>query len=353
MKKRTTLLTRWEAIQLRILFLVFGLAVIGIIFAAYGVNPVLVYIDIFRLAYFTTFGLAETVTRFIPLLLIAIGLSIPFRVKIDNIGAEGQFIIGAVAATGTAFFFWYLHPFLLISLMFLIGAIAGGLWALPIALFRSRGGFKGADVVISFLLVYPAFFILEYLVIGPWRDPVGYGFPQTPILPPNSYIPIFVILGFALAITFFIYYFLGKSKYGVSKTKFGYELDVLGKNPEAGRVAGMSFLKIAVITVLISGALAGIAGVSEVAGNQFRLRIGFPSGYGFSAIAVAWLGMLNPLGIMLSSLFFAGLLVGGLAIQISAGLPATTMSLFNGVILLFVLLAEFFTRYRLELRVYR
>ncbi|MFX1272932.1 MAG: ABC transporter permease, partial [Promethearchaeota archaeon] len=170
-RKRPSKLTFEQSVRIRILSLILGLAVVAIVFLAYGINPIALYINIFRVAFFTRYGIIETLSRFIPLLLVAIGLAVPFRAKIDNIGAEGQLIVGAIAATGVAFSLQHLPSAVLIPLMFVAGFAAGALWALPIAIFRVKSQFKGSDVVISFLLVFPALYLVEYLVTGPWQDP--------------------------------------------------------------------------------------------------------------------------------------------------------------------------------------
>lgn len=359
-RKRPSKLTFEESVRIRLISLLLGLAAVAAIFFAYGQNPLALYTKIFGVAFFTRYGIMGTLSRFIPLLLIALGLAIPFRAKIDNIGAEGQLIVGSIAATGVAFSLQHLPPLVLIPLMFLAGFIAGALWALPIAIFRVKSQFKGSDVVISFLLVFPALYLVEYLVTGPWQDPEGWGFPQSPLLPEAARIPLFpttrihltIILAVALALL--VYHYLVKTKDGITETKLGYEINVMGENPEAGESMGMSFLKVAIITVLLSGGLAGLAGVSEVAGNPnlYRLRMEISTGLGFTGIAVAWLGGLNPLGVIISSLFFAALLAGGIEIQ-SAGLPFGVVNLFNGAILFFVLVAEFFLRHTAEVRLRR
>jgi simple sugar transport system permease protein len=360
-RKRQSKLTFEESVRIRIFALILGLLAVAIIFLAYGINPLVLYINIFGVAFFTRYGIISTFSRFIPLLLIAIGLAIPFRAKIDNIGAEGQLIAGSIAATGVAFAFGDLPSPVLLPLMFIAGFAAGALWALPIAIFRVKSQFKGSDVVISFLLVFPALYFVEYLVTGPWQDPEGWGFPQTPLLPDAARIPliptttrIHVTIIVAIVLTLLIHEYLVRTKDGITKSKLGYEINVMGENPEAGEAMGMSFLKVAIITILLSGGLAGLAGVSEVAGNPnlYRLRMEISTGLGFTGIAVAWLGGLNPLGVIVSSLFFAALLAGGIEIQ-SAGLPFGVVDLFNGAILFFVLVAEFFLRYKAEWRLRR
>ncbi len=358
LKKRAEKPTFEASLVIRILSLVMGLVSVAVLFVLQGVNPLILYFEIFRYAFFTTGGLAVTLSRMIPLLAIAIGLSVPFRARIDNIGAEGQFLVGAIAATGVAFAFADLPSVLLIPLMFAAGFALGALWAVPVAIFRVKGEFKGSDVVVSFLMVFPAYLLIQYLVNGPWKDPGGWGFPQTPLFPenaqimqvPGTQVHLSIILVFAL--TFLIHYYLVRTRDGIPETKIGYEISAVGQNPEAAESAGISFLRVALTAMVISGGMAAIGGVGEVAGNLLRLRPEISTNLGFTGIVVAWLGGLNPLGIIVSALFFSGLLAGGVEIQI-AGLPVTVINLFNGSILLFVLLADFFMKYRVEWRILR
>ncbi|MFW9944326.1 MAG: ABC transporter permease, partial [Candidatus Sifarchaeia archaeon] len=304
------------SLVIRLLSFVMGLGVVAVIFLVQGVNPLLLYLNIFRVAFFTQYGLAETLSRMIPLLLIGLGLAVSFRAKIDNIGAEGQFLVGAIAATGIAFTFSDLPSVLLIPLMFAGGFAMGALWAIPVALFRVKGEFKGSDVVLSFLMVFPAFFLIQYLVNGPWKDPEGWGFTQSPLFPLNAQIfrlpgtRIHLTILLALALTFLVYYYLVRTKEGMPETKLGYEIDIMGENPEAGEAVGINFLKIALFTMIISGGFAGLAGVGEAAGTILRLRPEISTGLGFTGIVVAWLGGLNPIGVLVSSVFFAGILAG-------------------------------------------
>jgi len=295
-----------------------------------------------------------------------VGLAIPFKARIDNIGAEGQFVMGMIAATWIAFEFPDIPSFILIPLMFIGGFIAGAIWALPVVFFRAKGGFQGADVVVSFLMVFPALYLMEFLVSGPWRDPAT-GFALSEQLPLNAriptldfefYVPILdttwnfspvaISIFLVLIISVVVYYFLFRTVKGIPKTKLAYEINVTGKNPSAGRLAGISFFKVILISMILSGGLAGIAGVSQIAGSQLRLTV-YSSGYGFTAIAVAYLGGLNPLGIIFSALLFAALFVGGTAINLT-GLPVSTLDMFTGIILLSVLLSEFFFRYTIKWR---
>ncbi|UCG00298.1 MAG: ABC transporter permease [Candidatus Heimdallarchaeota archaeon] len=363
-QRRTLPLIGLKAFSVRVMAIGSGLVVLGIIFLLMGINPIELYIDIILV---NIRLLPNTIGIFITLLCIALGLAIPFKARIDNIGAEGQYVMGTLAAIGTAFIFPTLPFFILIPLMFINGFIIGAIWALPVVLFRAKGGFQGADVVVSFLMVFPAIYILEYLVSGPWRDPET-GFTYSSQIPENGKIPVLdfdftvpildikwdfspvhITLFLVLIITGLVYFFLFRSVNGVPKTKFGYELNVTGKNPLAGRTAGMSFFKVILVSMILSGGLAGMAGVGEIAGNQLRLTPSTP-GYGFTAIAVAYLGGLNPIGIVISALFFAALIVGGNAIKLTKGLPGTALDMFSGILLFFVLLAEFFFRYTITWR---
>ncbi len=354
--KRPDVITGLESMLVRIYTLIAGLAFVGVIFFIMGVNPFKLYFEVIRIAYFTEFGFRQTLLNFIPLLILGIGLAIPAKAQIDNIGMEGQYVVGALGGFWVAFTYPNMSSIFLIPLMFIGGFIAGAIWAIPIALFRVKGGFKGADVVVSFLLVFPAISLLIYMVGGPWKSSSGRGFPHTDPISDNAKLPligdseIHITIFLAFAFIVLSNYLLFRSVNGIPRTKLGYEINVIGKNQVAAKIAGIDFLKIALITTIISGGLAGIAGVGEIAGNRIVLRESISSGYGFTAIAVAWLGGLNPIGIIFSAFLFAGLLTGNLSIGGLLGLPATTVDLLNGAILLFVLISEFFLRFKIVRR---
>jgi simple sugar transport system permease protein len=373
-QKRTNPLTKSSALYVRLGFFFLGLIILGVILEIVGIDSISLYLTIIQ----TNVNLfPSTIARFITLLCIAVGLAIPFKARIDNIGAEGQYIIGTLAGFGTAIYFSYLPPIILIPLMFINGFILGALWSIPVVIFRAKGGFQGADVVVSFLLVFPAFYLMNFLITaGPaiWRDPGGFSYsriiPDAAKIPtfdfkvplPNITIPILNIslpeywnfsvvhltLFLALCITLIVYFLLFRTVNGIPKTKFGYEITVMGKNKLAGQISGISFFKVILLTMILSGGLAGIAGVGEIAGSQHRLTPR-SSGYGFTAIVIAYLGGLNPIGIIFSSLFFAALIVGGTAIKIG-NLPSSSVDLFSGTILIFVLISEFFLRYTIYWR---
>ncbi len=332
-----------------IVALFLAMITIGIIFYFLGVNPLVAFQRIFRGGFGSLFGLQETVTKSIPLMLAGVGLTLAFRGRMYNIGAEGQLLIGAVFATGVVRLVPHWPSSLLIPAMFLGGFLGGMLWAFFPALLKTR--FRVDEVLTSLMLVYVASELVRFLVYGPWRGTDTRGFPITDEFPPASHIPTIAgtrihyptwILAVLLAV---LIYFL------LTRTRLGYEIRVTGENPEAARYAGMDYQRVALLVMLISGGLAGLAGTGEVAGIHFRLRPpeAISPGYGFTAIIVAWLARLNPLAAILTSFLLGGLLVGGDAIQIALNLPAATVQIFNGVILLFVIAADLFAQYKIRL----
>jgi len=341
----------WLTVVGPLLSLTLALIAIALVFLLYGLDPVLAYRKIFTGAFGSLYGLSETVVKAIPLLICGVGLTIAFRAVVWNIGAEGQLLMGAIAATWVALFCPIPIPdWALLPTMFLAGFLAGALWALIPAILKAK--LQVNEVITSLMLVYVASEILNYLVYGPWKGAQEWGFPYSDKFPDAAILPYIpgtrihyptLILGLLLAVL--MYYLL-------MRTRWGFEIRVTGENPEAARYAGMKYLQIALLVMFLSGGLAGIAGVGEVSGIHGRLRYpqGISPGYGFTAIIVAWLGRLNPLAVILSSFLFGGLLVGGDALQVSMGLPVATISLFNGVILFFLIGGEVLIRYKIVIK---
>jgi len=341
---------RWLQILTPFVSLLLALTVIGIVFLTLGIDPFFAYRRILGGAFGSLYSLSETVTKAIPLILAGVGLTLAFRARFWNIGAEGQLLVGAICGTGLALALPDWPRAVLLPAMFLAGFLGGAVWGLIPALLRVR--WQVNEVITTLMLVYIAEKLVRYLVYGPWKGESEMGFPYTAKFSPAAQLPRLgwsrihyptLLLGLALAVAVYIL---------LMRTRWGYEIRVTGENPAAARYAGMSYLKSTILVMILSGGLAGLAGVGEVAGIHFRLRYpeGISPGYGFTAIIVAWLARLNPLGAVLTSLLLGGLLVGGDAIQISLGLPAATISVFNGVILLFVLAGDLLARYRIRLR---
>lgn len=326
-----------------------ALAAIGVVFSIAGIPPLQTYARMFQGAFGSRYGLSETTVKAIPLLMTSVGLAVAFRAVVWNIGAEGQLLMGATAATWVALFVMPNAPaWILIPAMFVAGFIAGALWALIPAFLKVR--FQTNEVITTLMTVYIAEEFVNYLVYGPWKGAAEWGFPYTDKFPEAAQLPVLGTTRIHYPTLILALIFAGLMYVLLMHTKLGYEIRVTGDNPEAARYAGIDARKVVLLVMLISGGLAGLAGVGEVAGVHHRLRYarGISAGYGFTAIIVAWLGRLHPLAIIVASFLFGGLLVGGDVLQVSLNLPVATIDMFNGVILFFVIAAEVLTRYKIS-----
>lgn len=344
--ERTLTPSRSATIFVPILSILLALIACGILLLASGENPFEVYRAMVRGALGDRYGVAETFVKMIPLLLTGLGVSIAFRMQLWNIGAEGQFYLGAIAATGTAIFLFPDWPaILLIPAMMIAGMIGGALWGAIPGVLRAYLGAN--ETITSLMLNYVAILFSDYLVLGPWRNPQGFGFPGTKEFPEAAALPRYdgyrvhlgLVFGLVAAAILWI---------ALRRTRWGYELGVMGENPKAARYAGMKISRQIVIVLALSGALAGLAGMSEVAGIGHQLQRNLSPGYGYTAIIVAWLARLNPLGIIGVSFVLAAVVVGGDQLQLSIGLPSSVAPMLQGAILFFLLGGEFLTRYRIR-----
>ncbi|PIE61759.1 MAG: ABC transporter permease [Desulfobacterales bacterium] len=328
-----------------------GLLAISVVFLLAGVNPLYAISQIFLGSFGSMYGIQETITKAIPLILIGSGLTLAFRAKFWNIGAEGQLLMGAILATWTAQAIGEFLPSpLTVPLIFLAGFLGGALWGMIPAILKIKYAIN--EVITTLMLNYIAAEFLTMLIVGPWKGKSRFGFPGTDNLPESAllgvisgsrihYATLILAIICAVLLTVLVY-----------RTRFGYEARVVGENPDAGKYAGIDFLKTSLILMCISGGLAGCAGVGEVAGIHHYL--GYPasvsSGYGFTAIIVAWLAKLNPLYTVISGIVFAGIIVGGDAIQISLGLPAATVQIVNGILLIFLIMADYFLHHKVNIK---
>jgi simple sugar transport system permease protein len=291
-------------------------------------------------------GVSEVVLKSTPLVLCALGLALCFRSNVWNIGAEGQYVLGAIAASGVALLAdqnssgWIVLPILL-------AGVAGGMvWAGITAWLRDR--FNANEILVSLMLVYVAVQLLSYLVSGPWKDPQGYNFPQTqtfalvtriPRLFDGSRISIGVFLALLGVLASWIFLF---------RTRAGFSLQVGGLAPAAARYAGFSSRSALWVALLISGASAGLAGALEVAGPIGQLTPYVPAGYGFAAIIVAFVGRLHPVGMVLSALLMSMFYIGGELAQSRLGLPKSLTGVFQGLLLFCLLACDTLVNYRLK-----
>ena len=328
-----------------------GMAAISLIFLINGNNPFFAFAKIFGGSFGSLYGIKETITKAIPLLLVGGGLALAFRAKFWNIGAEGQLLMGAIFATWVGLNWGpHLPAPVIIPLMFLAGFIGGGLWGLIPALLKIK--FAINEVISTLMLNYVCAEFFTLLIVGPWKGKSKFGFPYTDDLPlsatlgliPGSrihYVTLIVAVAALLILAGLVY-----------KTRFGYELRVIGENPEAARYAGIDFFKTTLIIMVISGGMAGLAGVGEAAGIHRHLSYpaNISAGYGYTGIIVAWLARLNPVYVLASGIFYAGILVGGDAIQIDLGLPAATVQVFNGILLIFLIMGDFFLKHKVRVR---
>jgi general nucleoside transport system permease protein len=317
-----------------------------VVFAALGKNP-LEGIRVFFLSPLKdAYGVAELLLKASPLMLIAIGLAVGFRANVWNIGAEGQFIVGAIAGGGIALHFDAGASPLLLPAMIVAGAIGGALWASIPAFLRIR--FNANEILVSLMLVYIAQLAVSWLVHGPWKDPQGFNFPQTKMLADAALLPTLAegtrlnaMFPLALAAVLAGYVFMQKSF-------IGYQMRVAGESDAAARYAGYSTRRTIWAGMLAGGAMAGIAGIGEVAGPMGQLTEHVSNNYGFAAIIVAFVGRLNPVGILFASLLMALLYLGGEQAQQYLNLPSSIAKVFQGMLLLFLLGADVFVNYELR-----
>lgn len=294
----------------------------------------------------SAYALGELGIKATPLLLIALGLAVCFRSNIWNIGAEGQFVLGAIAGGGVALLAgpdtgrWIVAPVLL-------GGVLGGMaWAGITAFLRDR--FNAGEILVSLMLVYVAIQLLGYLVYGPWKDPAGYNFPQTrtfekvtqiPRLMAGSRVNLGALLALGGAGLLWLYLF---------RTRGGFAQQVGGLAPAAARYAGFSSRRALWTALLISGGTAGLAGALEVAGPLGQLTPYVPAGYGFAAIIVAFVGRLHPFGMVLAAILMSMFYIGGELAQSRLGLPKSLTGVFQGLLLFTLLACDTLVNYRLR-----
>jgi len=319
-----------------------ALLLCAIIIALLGTNPLDAYRSLARGAFGSERAITQTAIRAVPLLLIALGLTLAFRSKVWNIGAEGQFFMGALAATWFSLQFETLPVYVMLPAMTVVAFIGGALWGLIPALLRAYMGAN--EIVTSLLLNYVAVFFVNYLIRSPMKDP-DYFLPQSAPLPDAATLPLIgdtrlhagIII--ALICVPLIYLILWK-------TPLGYRLRVVGSNPDAARYAGISVERSIITVMVISGGLAGIAGMVEVAAVHHRLMAGISPGFGFTAIVVALLGQLNPMGVLFASYFFASLVIGADSMQRVVGLPVSLTEVIQALVVLFFLAGDYFSKRR-------
>jgi general nucleoside transport system permease protein len=307
----------------------------GLIFAAMGRPPGLTVYTFLIAPLLQQDGFEALVVKAAPLIMMGVGLSLAYRANVWNIGTDGQFTLGAICGGGLALAFpdapaWAIFPAMIVA-----GAIGGMLNGGLVAWLRIR--FNANEILTSLMFAYITQYLLVYLVTGPWRDPQGFGFPQTALFSDDALAPkliedtnvhIGVLLAPLIAIALW---------FMLEKTLLGYQFRVLGQATRAARFAGFSENRLVWIAMLISGGLAGLAGMLEATGTLGQLTTTLSPGYGFTAIIVAFLGRLNPLGVIPAGLLLALTYLGGDAAQINLGLPNAVTGIFQGILLFYLL----------------
>ena len=317
-----------------------------LLFTALGKDPVSALSVFFWEPIRSAYALGELAVKATPLLLIALGLAVCFRSNVWNIGAEGQYVLGAIAASGVALLAdqstgrWIVLPILV------AGVLGGMLWAGITAWLRDR--FNANEILVSLMLVYVAVQVLSYLVSGPWKDPQGYNFPQSktfdlvtriPRLFEGSRVSIGVFLALLGVVGTWIFLF---------RTRAGFAQQVGGLAPAAARYAGFSSRRALWVALLVSGGTAGLAGALEGAGPIGQLTPYVPAGYGFAAIIVAFVGRLHPVGMVFSAILMSMFYIGGELAQSRLGLPKSLTGVFQGLLLFTLLACDTLVNYRLK-----
>ena len=320
----------WEYLS-PLLALVLTCVISGLIFAIMGRPPLLTVYTFLIAPLLQQDGLVYLVVKAAPLIMMGVGLSLAYRANVWNIGTEGQFTLGAICAGGVALAFPDASGWTVFPAMIAAGTIGGAFGGALVAWLRIR--FNANEILTSLMLTYIVQYLLLYLVTGPWRDPMGFGFPQTalfsdaaagPRLIEDSNVHLGVLLAPLIAIALWVM---------LEKTVLGFQFRVLGQAPRALRFAGFSENRLVWVAMLISGGLAGLAGMFEVSGTLNQLSTNLSPGYGFAAIIVAFLGRLNPIGVIPAGLLLALSYLGGDAAQINLGLPNAVTGIFQGILL--------------------
>jgi simple sugar transport system permease protein len=324
--------------------LLLSLLLSGFLLFLRGTPPVEGLFTLFQGAFGTKWAVEDSILKAIPIFLCSLGVAVAFRLQIWNIGAEGQFALGAIGATWVALAFPHWPKVVLLPAMIVAATVAGGGWGMIPAILRQR--FKTNEIIVTLMMNYIAILFLQYLVYGVWKDPTSFGFPMTSEFSTNAIVgkigttTINWGLAHCLVLGLFVWAFF---KY----TRLGFELKACGDNVRAARYAGLPYDRLVVLVMVMSGALAGWAGFLEASATVNRLQPSIIVGYGYTAIVVAWLARLHPLSIGIASFLLAGLRVGVENLQLDLQVPAAFGGIIEGLILLTVLAGGLFTHYRL------
>jgi simple sugar transport system permease protein len=327
-----------------VICIVLAMAFCAIFILGYGENPILVYKKMLVTAFGSIRGLSNSIVYAIPLMLCGLGVSVSFKMGINNIGAEGQYTMGAFAAVGVALYCDFIPDSLVIPAMIIAAFVVGGLWGIIGIIPKALWGVN--ETIVTLMLNYIAILFIEYLCFGPWIDK-EINLPVSKTIPDYAKLSGFfgtninggLIIAVVCAIALFIFF-----KYTVS----GYQINVISNNIKAANYAGMSVVPKMIFIMLISGGIAGMAGFAQVSGQVFKLQTGIANNAGFTGIVIAYLSKFNPFVVLLVSIFFGGLTIGGYSVQMM-GIPSQVVTMLQGAILIFVLGGEIISRYKISI----
>lgn len=318
-----------------------SLVFLSIFFIMLDKNPIEVYYLMIKGSIGTKFRILSTLKYLIPLFLSSLAVALAFKMKFWNIGVEGQIIFGAIFATYFAIHFAELSRPLLLLIMMVAGIIGGGLYAVIAAVIKLF--LKTDETIITLMMNYIAVYVLTYLQFDAWKDPESLGFPKIQTFAENAVLPEL----FGLHIGWIITVFVGVAAYFVLKdSKLGFQITVVGESENTAVYAGIQPVKLALITLFISGGLAGLVGMIQASGVMKTLSLEITMGIGYTGIIIAWLGELKPAKVAFVSVLFAIMTQGGYFLQSSQGIPASAIGVFQASLLFFVLGSEFFTKYK-------
>jgi len=318
----------------------------AIIFSIIGYDGLGAVREVFLTPILNPLKWQEVAMKASPLILIGVGLAVGNRASIWNIGAEGQYVAGALAGTGVGLLTQNATGPWILPLMFAAGLAGGAAWGAIPAWLRTR--FNVNETLSSLMMSYVAIHMMNYFVTGPWKDPTGFSFPQTPLVTADQTMPILIpgtLVDYGILFTLIIAVLMWVL---MSRSVFGFQVRVVGSAPNAARHGGFSQKHTIWLVFLISGGLAGLAGIFQVTGPFGQMSLGFPQNYGFTAIIVAFLGRLNPLGVIAAGIVLAITYVGGDIAQTALQLPNASKGIFQAMMLFFLLASDILIRYRVR-----
>jgi len=334
--------THRQEMVMRLSAVVFALVASALVMAVMGYNPVQIFSELFKGALATKYRFQQTINKTIPLVVLSLGVSVAFKMKFWNIGADGQMYMGAFGASYVALYHQNLPMGVMIPAMMLSAFLWASFWALIPALLKVK--FSTSETLVTLMLNYIATMWISYLQYGPWKDPEGIGFPKIATFVKAAILPkVFgVHIGWIIALVLVVLVHI-LLKY----SKLGYEIAVLGESETTARYAGINVVKTTLIAVIISGGLCGLAGMMQASAIEHTLNDQLSGGLGFTAVITTWLAQLSAPAVVVVSFLFAMLLQGGVFLQSALQIPSSMAEVLQGIIIFFVLGSEFFIRYNL------